>query len=80
MSLDVFNCTPDCCYLLCILVGNFNIELLFHGHNELYCVQGISTKIINKGGIYLHILRPDSKLINDNFFDSLFKLSFIPFA
>ena len=47
-------------------------ELLFEGHDQLDGVEGIGTKVVEKGRLRGDLLFVNVQLVNDDFFDALF--------
>src|SRR5438105_277246 len=57
--------------LLCLLVGNLGLELLFQRHDELHRIKRIGAQIIDERGIVLDLRLVHAELLGDDLLDRL---------
>ena len=64
--LDVSDGIANSADLLSLVIGDRNAELLLKFHDELYCVQRVSTQIVCEACFRLNISLVYTKFINDD--------------
>src|SRR5476651_739071 len=55
--------------VLGLFVGDFHLELLFHGHHQLDDVERVSAEVLDERALGLDLVFPDSELLRDDALD-----------
>ena len=72
MRLNVGESVFDGRDLFSVLVGNFDAESLFQGHNEFHGIQRIRSQIVDKGRCGCDFRFVHAQLLHDNLLNLLF--------
>ena len=68
--VDVLHGVFDATDFFGLFVRDLEAELLFERHDQLDCIERISTEILDERSIRNDIVRIDSQLLDDDRFDS----------
>ena len=64
--LDVSDSVADGTNLLSLIIGNRNTKLLLEFHNQLYCIQRVSTKVIGETCFWFNLCFVYTEFVYDN--------------
>ena len=56
-------------------IRDFSVEFLFQSHNQLYCVQRVSTQVVNERSSTNDFFFFNTQLFNDNFLYAFFDVA-----
>ena len=74
---DVFDYIADRLKFFCVLIGNFNREVLLKGHDEFNRIERVGSEVLNEGGCWRDLFGVHSELLDNDifyfFFDGFFR-------
>src|SRR5262249_54793074 len=71
VRVDVINGVLNGADLFRILIGDFDFEGLFEGHDQLDGVQGIGAEVVHEGGVGRHFRLVHAQLLHDDLLDAV---------
>ena len=66
LRLDVIDGVLHLLDLLGVVIGDFDVEFLFHGHDELGEIEGVGSEVVHELGFGLHFIGAHAKLVHDD--------------
>jgi hypothetical protein len=69
VAVDEVDCVLDGRNLFSRIVGNFDIEFFFKGHDQLDNVEAVGTKIVDEAGFFGHFVGFDAQMFYNNLFN-----------
>ena len=72
LAFDVGDGIADGADLLGVLVGDFQFEGFFEGHDEFHDVQGVGAKVIDERCLVVNLALVHTQLLYDDLLDLLF--------
>jgi hypothetical protein len=68
---DEFDGVAKCLDGLGCVIGDFDAELFFEGHNQLYGVQAVCAQIVDEGSIFSHFVFFNTQVLNNDLFNAI---------